>query len=44
MGIQIGLADGLIAATAIHHGMVVMTRNVSDFTSTGAQVVNPWPR
>ena len=44
VGIQIGLADGLIAATAIHHGMAVMTRNVSDFAPTGVQVVNPWPR
>ena len=36
VGIQIDLADGLIAATAIHHGMAVMTRNVSDFTPTDA--------
>ena len=42
-GIQIDLADGLIAATAIHHGMAVMTRNVSDFAPTGVEVINPWP-
>ena len=42
-GIQIDLADGLIAATAIHHGMAVMTRNVRHFSPTGVQVVNPWP-
>ena len=44
VGIQIDLADGLIAATAIHHGMAVMTRNVNDFAPTGVQVVNPWPK
>ena len=43
-GIQIKLADGLIAATALHHGMAVMTRNVRDFAPAGVDVVNPWPR
>ena len=43
VGIQIGLADGLIAATALHHGMAVMTRNVRHFAPTGVEVVNPWP-
>ena len=43
VGIQIGLADSLIAATAIHHGMAVMTRNVNDFAPTGVEVINPWP-
>ena len=42
-GIQIDLADGLIAATAIHHGMAVMTRNVRHFAPTGVEVINPWP-
>jgi predicted nucleic acid-binding protein len=36
-------ADGLIAATAIHHSLHLMTRNVADFKSTGVQIVNPWP-
>ena len=44
VGKQIGLSDGLIAATALHHRLAVMTRNVSDFAPTGVQVVNPWPR
>lgn len=35
-------ADGLIAATAIQHGLRVLTRNVSDFSVAGAMVVNPW--
>ncbi len=34
--------DGLIAATALVHGMVVVTRNVDDFKRTGALVFNPW--
>lgn len=34
--------DGLIAATALVHGLVVVTRNVADFESTGAQTLNPW--
>lgn len=34
--------DGLIAATAIRHGLHVMTRNVSDFEPTGALLINPW--
>jgi predicted nucleic acid-binding protein len=34
--------DGLIAATAIVHGMTVATRNTSDFVPTGVAVFNPW--
>jgi hypothetical protein len=34
--------DGLIAATALVHGMVVVTRNVTDFESTGVRTLNPW--
>jgi predicted nucleic acid-binding protein len=34
--------DLLIAATAIVHGMTVVTRNVSDFEPTGVTVINPW--
>lgn len=34
--------DGLIAATALVHGMTVATRNVEDFAKTGAEVLNPW--
>jgi len=37
-------ADGLIAATAIEHGLRVMTRNVADFEPTGVLTVNPWER
>ena len=34
--------DGLIAATALVHGMTVVTRNVADFEPAGVAVVNPW--
>jgi hypothetical protein len=34
--------DSIIAATAIVHGMTVVTRNVSDFESTGVAIINPW--
>ena len=34
--------DGLIAATALVHGMTVVTRNVGDFAGTGVVVLNPW--
>lgn len=41
-GRPIPTADGLIAATALRHGLHVMTRNVSDFKETRALVINPW--
>jgi len=41
-GKTISVPDGLIAATAIRHGLHVMTRNVSDFQETGAMLINPW--
>jgi toxin FitB len=34
--------DALIAATALVHGMIVVTRNVRDFVATGVQVLNPF--
>jgi hypothetical protein len=34
--------DGLIAATALVHGMTVVTRNVDDFKRTGVPIFNPW--
>lgn len=34
--------DGLIAATALVHGMTVVTRNVADFEPTGVKTLNPW--
>lgn len=37
-----GERDALIAATALVHGMTVVTRNVADFKPTGVAIVNPW--
>ncbi|RZU99625.1 type II toxin-antitoxin system VapC family toxin [Spiribacter vilamensis] len=34
--------DALIAATALVHGMSVVTRNVVDFEPTGVALINPW--
>ncbi len=34
--------DALIAATALVNGMIVVTRNVSDFAPTGVEIINPW--
>ena len=34
--------DALIAATAIVHGMAVVTGNVADYEKTGVDVINPW--
>lgn len=34
--------DAIIAATALVHGMAVITRNVGDFKKTGVEIVNPW--
>ncbi|ODS52780.1 MAG: twitching motility protein PilT [Agrobacterium sp. SCN 61-19] len=35
-------ADALIAATAVVHGLVVVTRNIKDFQGTGVVLVDPW--
>ena len=37
-----GERDALIAATALVHGMTVVTRNVADFEPTGVKILNPW--
>lgn len=34
--------DALIAATALVHGMPVVTRKVTDFDTTGVGVIDPW--
>ncbi len=36
------IRDGLIAATALVHGMTVVTRNVADFEPTDVPTLNPW--
>jgi predicted nucleic acid-binding protein len=34
--------DALLAATAMAHGMVLVTRNTKDFEIIGLNVLNPW--
>jgi toxin FitB len=41
-GRVVHLADALIAATALEHGLRLATRNVKDFTGLGLTIVNPW--
>jgi len=37
-------ADLMIAATALEHGLTVVTRNLSDFEPTGVAVLDPFGR
>ncbi|MGF1604581.1 MAG: type II toxin-antitoxin system VapC family toxin [Thermosynechococcaceae cyanobacterium] len=34
--------DGLLAATALIHGLTIVTRNTRDFENTGVKLLNPW--
>jgi len=34
--------DALLAATALHHDLMLVTRNVADVAATGVAVLNPW--
>lgn len=34
--------DLIIAATALHHGLTVVTRDVADYAKAGVTLVNPW--
>ena len=37
-----GMADIIIAATAKHHGLIVLTRNVRHFDGLGVEVIDPF--
>ena len=41
-GTPLNTADGLIAATALEHGLIVVTRNVKDFARMGVALLDPW--
>jgi toxin FitB len=41
-GQAVPIKDSLVAATALVHGLTVVTRNVSDFKKTGVKVLNPF--
>lgn len=36
------LNDAIVAATALEHGLTLVTRNSADFAGTGVALVNPW--
>lgn len=41
-GAPMPVIDGLLAATALTHGMTVVTRNTRDMQRTGVRLLNPW--
>ena len=42
MGATLSSIDGLLAATALHHNLTIVSRNVGDFANTQVPVLNPW--
>lgn len=40
-GVPMAVVDGVIAATALHHDLTIVTRNVRDFTGLGVGLLNP---
>jgi predicted nucleic acid-binding protein len=41
-GKALATIDGLLAATALHYNLTVVSRNVNDFKNTHVSVLNPW--
>lgn len=41
-GRALSAIDGLLAATALHHNLTLVSRNVSDFAATQVPILNPW--
>ena len=41
-GKTISIIDSLLAATAIHHNLTIVSRNSADFAGLPVQVLNPW--
>ena len=41
-GENVPLLDGMIAATALQHDLIVATRNIRDFQKTGVKTLNPF--
>jgi predicted nucleic acid-binding protein len=41
-GQPLNAPDGMIAATALEHGLTLVTRNTKDFAGLGVALINPW--
>ena len=41
-GLMLPVVDGLLAATAVRHGLHLMTRKTSQVAATGALIIDPW--
>jgi predicted nucleic acid-binding protein len=41
-GRPLAAIDGLLAATALHHNLTMVSRDVGDFASAQVAVLNPW--
>lgn len=41
-GRPVGTMDAFIAATAEHHDLTLVTRNVADFDALGIRLIDPW--
>jgi len=41
-GKPLSVIDGLLAATALHHNLTIVSRNVDDFAGTQVSILNPW--
>jgi predicted nucleic acid-binding protein len=41
-GRPLNVPDAQIAATALEHGLTLVTRNVKDFAGLGVDLLNPW--
>jgi toxin FitB len=44
LGQSLNTADGMIAATAIEHGLILVTRNTKEFVDLEVTFFNPWER
>jgi|SRR5215471_2091304 len=43
-GVSLPVIDGLLAATALHHNLTLVTRNTRDVSATNVSTFNPWGR
>ncbi|MBL8210433.1 MAG: type II toxin-antitoxin system VapC family toxin [Bryobacterales bacterium] len=41
-GVPMPVVDALVAATALHYDLTVVSRNVADFRNAGVSLINPW--